>query len=151
MWVFYKNLFPTCDRNAIDYAYIFVEHDGDYARLAHPIFEKKFGFDPAETCESCEEDHFSWSICKSMIADTAEARGCKWSGSEWLEEPKDEEDPDSYISFDKFMKLSDVIKIPLVKTYDGQFCVRCGNFYPMAEPNDGNKFRCFMCRRDPWR
>jgi len=35
--------------------------------------------------------------------------------------------------------------------YSGMKCSNCGDWFDMAEPNNGNYFTCFLCRTYPWR
>jgi hypothetical protein len=154
MWAFYINKYPqNCSSEiANGFSYILIEFE-DRLRQAHEIFKDKFGIDPLDLNDcSCGSEHFTWVSGNTIQEATYSERGCKYTGLQFIEEPRD--GIESYYTVEQFLYLSDVLVIGavnLVKS-DGMFCSRCKDYFPMAEPNkDGSKWKCFLCRTYPYR
>ena len=154
MWLLYKNKFPNCSNACpgLSYSYILIEYQNKI-REAHQIFQDKFGTDPIDLNDcSCGYDHLDWDYGETIQEVTYLERGCRYTGSEFIEEPQN--DSGSYYTVEQFLYLSDLLVIGNIKTShisEGMFCCRCKDYFQMVEPNNGNKFTCYLCRKYPWR
>lgn len=47
--------------------------------------------------------------------------------------------------------ITDYNVYSIVRQYDGESCDKCDEFYPMAARDENGKFKCYLCRVDPYR
>jgi hypothetical protein len=152
MWVAYKNTYPDCCAEKYDnISRAFIEIRQPSIISAHTKFKERTDFSPLELCEECDGRHFTWEVADSLKEASAESRFCKWDkeNSCWLEISKDDDDPEMYVALSEYLTWDDIIVVKLDYFSDGMKCCGCGLWYPMAEPNEGNKLRCWTCRKRP--